>query len=40
MASDPCGRVSEVRNELDWLLSVEDEAGTVNSNAQIEQRHL
>lgn len=26
MASDPCGRVSEVRNELDWLLSVEDEA--------------
>ena len=26
MASDPCGRVSEVHNELDWLLSVEDEA--------------
>ena len=26
MTSDPCGRVSEVRNELDWLLSVEDEA--------------
>ena len=26
MASDPCGRVSEVRDELDWLLSVEDEA--------------
>ena len=26
MASDPCGRVSEVRDELDWLLSMEDEA--------------
>ena len=26
MAADPCGRVSEVREELDWLLSVEDEA--------------
>ena len=25
-AADPCGRVSEVRAELDWLLSVEDEA--------------
>ena len=24
--ADPCGRVSEVREELDWLLSVEDEA--------------
>ena len=24
--ADPCGRVSEVRNELDWLLSVENEA--------------
>ena len=24
--ADPCGRVSEVRQELDWLLSVEDEA--------------
>ena len=23
---DPCGRVSEVREEIDWLLSVEDEA--------------
>ena len=22
----PCGRVAEVREELDWLLSVEDEA--------------
>ena len=26
MAEDPCGRVAEVRGELDWLLSVEDEA--------------
>ena len=26
MASDPCSRVSEVRDELDWLLSMEDEA--------------
>ena len=26
MAADPCGRVNEVRKELDWLLSVEDEA--------------
>ena len=26
MAEDPCGRVVEVREELDWLLSVEDEA--------------
>ena len=26
MAADPCGRVQEVRAELDWLLSVEDEA--------------
>ena len=26
MVADPCGRVSEVRAELDWLLSVEDEA--------------
>ena len=26
MAEDPCGRVAEVREELDWLLSVEDEA--------------
>ena len=26
MAADPCGRVSEVQEELDWLLSVEDEA--------------
>ena len=26
MAADPCGRVSEVREELDWLLSAEDEA--------------
>ncbi len=25
-AADPCGRVAEVRAELDWLLSVEDEA--------------
>ena len=25
-AADPCGRVAEVREELDWLLSVEDEA--------------
>ncbi len=25
-AADPCGRVAEVRRELDWLLSVEDEA--------------
>ena len=24
--ADPCGRVSEVRDELDWLLSMEDEA--------------
>lgn len=24
--ADPCGHVSEVRNELDWLLSMEDEA--------------
>ena len=24
MAADPCGRVNEVREELDWLLSVED----------------
>ena len=24
--ADPCGRVAEVREELDWLLSVEDEA--------------
>ena len=24
--ANPCGRVSEVRQELDWLLSVEDEA--------------
>ena len=26
MAEDPCGRVAEVREELDWLLSVEAEA--------------
>ena len=26
MAADPCNRVAEVREELDWLLSVEDEA--------------
>ena len=26
MKADPCGRVNEVRDELDWLLSVEDEA--------------
>ena len=26
MASDPCGCVSDVRDELDWLLSMEDEA--------------
>ena len=26
MDADPCGRVSEVRDELDWLLSMEDEA--------------
>ena len=26
MAADICGRVAEVREELDWLLSVEDEA--------------
>ena len=26
MEEDPCGRVAEVREELDWLLSVEDEA--------------
>ena len=26
MAADPCGRVSEVREELDWLLAAEDEA--------------
>ena len=26
MEADPCGRVAEVRQELDWLLSVEDEA--------------
>ena len=26
MAEDPCGRVAEAREELDWLLSVEDEA--------------
>ncbi len=26
MAADPCGRVAEVRPELDWLLSVEEEA--------------
>ena len=26
MAEDPCGRLAEVREELDWLLSVEDEA--------------
>lgn len=26
MAADPCGRVAEVREELEWLLSVEDEA--------------
>ena len=26
MAADPCGRVAEVKEELDWLLSVEDEA--------------
>ena len=26
MAADPCGRVAEVRAELDWLLSVEEEA--------------
>lgn len=26
MAVDPCNRVAEVREELDWLLSVEDEA--------------
>ena len=26
MTADPCGRVNEVRKELDWLLSVEDEA--------------
>ena len=25
-ALDPCGRVAQVRQELDWLLSVEDEA--------------
>ena len=26
MAADPCGRVKEVQAEIDWLLSVEDEA--------------
>ena len=26
IAADPCGRVSEVQEEIDWLLSVEDEA--------------
>ena len=26
MEADPCGRVAEVRQELDWLLSVENEA--------------
>ena len=26
MAEDPCGRVAEAREELDWLLSAEDEA--------------
>ena len=26
MAADPCGRVAEVREELEWLLSVEEEA--------------
>ena len=26
IARDPCGRVTKVRQELDWLLSVEDEA--------------
>ena len=26
MEADPCGRVAEVRQELEWLLSVEDEA--------------
>lgn len=26
IARDPCGRVAKVRQELDWLLSVEDEA--------------
>ena len=26
MESDPCGRVAEVRAELDWLLAVEDKA--------------
>ena len=26
VAADPCGRVREVREEIDWLLSVEDEA--------------
>ena len=26
VAADPCGRVGEVREEIDWLLSVEDEA--------------
>lgn len=26
MVADPCNRVAEVREELDWLLSVEDEA--------------
>ena len=25
-AADPCGRVAQVREDLDWLLSVEDEA--------------
>ena len=28
-AADPCGRVAEVRAELDWLLRVEDEACTL-----------
>ena len=26
MQADPCGRVAEVQQELEWLLSVEDEA--------------
>lgn len=30
-AADSCGRVAEVREELDWLLSVEDEACELTS---------
>ena len=29
VALDPCGRVAEVKEEIDWLLSVEDEACTL-----------